>query len=78
MDAPISYPITKSISFSYPLILLILIELLIFLNIETRLPNSRIDECETHLCFEFISHAIISFYIHIYVKLIIFPLNLVL
>ena len=60
MDDQISYAITKSISFSYPLILPILIELLIFLNIETRLPNSTTDKCETHLCFEFISHAIYS------------------
>ena len=36
------------------------------------------DECKTHLCFEFISHAILFILYHIHVKLIKFPLNLVL
>ena len=36
-----------------------------------------LDECKTHLCFEFISHVINSIYIHIHVKLLKFPLNLV-
>ena len=36
------------------------------------------DECKTHLCFEFISHAILCILYPYHVKLIKFPLNLVL
>ena len=36
------------------------------------------DECKTHLCFELISHAILSILYSYSCKLITFPLNLVL
>ena len=37
-----------------------------------------LDECKTHLCFEFISHAILCIWYPYSCKLIKFPLNLVL
>ena len=37
-----------------------------------------VDECKTHLCFEFISHVILCILYPYHVKLIKFPLNLVL
>ena len=47
-------------------------QLLSFLCLRTSKTSSLgvFDECKSHLCFEFISHAICTFCIHIHVKLI--------
>ena len=42
------------------------------------LQHFLFDECKIHLCFEFISHAILSILYPYSCKLITFPLNLVL
>ena len=56
-------------------------KLLYFLCLRTSktLSLGVFDECKTHLCFEFISHSIlIILYSYSCIKLITFPLNLVL
>ena len=54
-------------------------QLLSFLFLRTSKISLRVfDECKTHLCFEFISHAILSILYPYSCKTHKFPLNLVL